>query len=104
VSPDLVALQRRTVRVLASAQVLGGVGVGAGVSVGGLIAEDVSGSTSLSGLAQTSTVLGAAVIALPMARTLHVITDEAGEKIVGLHLCGPRCCPARDAVPDESSV
>jgi MFS family permease len=70
VSPDLVALQRRTVRVLASAQVLGGVGVGAGVSVGGLIAEDVSGSTSLSGLAQTSTVLGAAVIALPMARVM----------------------------------
>lgn len=69
-APDLVAVQRRTVRVLASAQVLGGVGVGAGVSVGGLIAEDVSGSTSLSGLAQTSTVLGAAVIALPMARLM----------------------------------
>jgi MFS family permease len=67
---DLVALQRRTVRVLAAAQVLGGLGVGAGISVGGLIAEDVSGSTAMAGLAQTATVLGAAVVALPMARLM----------------------------------
>jgi len=69
---DVVALQRRTVRVLAGAQVLGGVGVGAAISVGGLIAEDVSGSTTLSGLSQTSSVLGAAVLALPMARLMSV--------------------------------
>lgn len=67
---DLAAVQRRTLRVLASAQVLGGVGVGAAISVGGLIAEDVSGSTTLSGLSQTASVLGAAVIALPMARVM----------------------------------
>ena len=67
---ELAAPQRRTVRVLAAAQVLGGVGVGSGVSVGGLIAEDVSGSTALSGLAQTAAVLGAAVAALPMARLM----------------------------------
>ncbi len=67
---DTVAVQRHTLRVLAAAQVLGGIGVGAAVSVGGLIAEDVSGSTSLSGLAQTSSVLGAAVLALPMARIM----------------------------------
>lgn len=67
---DLGRVQQRTVRVLATAQVLGGIGVGAAVSVGGLIAEDVSGSTSLSGLAQTSSVLGAAVLALPMARIM----------------------------------
>lgn len=68
--PDLALIQRRTLWVLAGAQVLGGLGVGAAVSVGGLIAEDVSGSTSLSGLAQTSTVLGAALGALPMARVM----------------------------------
>ena len=60
-SLDLDAVQRRTLRILTVAQVLGGLGVGAAISVGGLIAEDVSGSTSLSGLAQTATVLGAAV-------------------------------------------
>jgi MFS family permease len=67
---DVVELQHRTVRVLATAQVLGGLGVGAGISVGGLIAEDVSGSTAMAGLAQTATVLGAAVAALPMARLM----------------------------------
>jgi MFS family permease len=67
---DVVELQRRTVRVLATAQVLGGLGVGAGISVGGLIAEDVSGSTAMAGLAQTASVLGAAVAALPMARLM----------------------------------
>lgn len=63
-------VQRRTLRVLATGQVLGGVGVGSGIAVGGLIAEEVSGSTALSGLAQTAAVLGAAVAALPMARLM----------------------------------
>jgi MFS family permease len=62
--------QRRTIRVLVAGQVLGGVGVGSGIAVGGLIAEEVSGSTALSGLAQTATVLGAALAALPMARLM----------------------------------
>lgn len=72
VEPDVAVVQRRTVRVLAAAQVLGGLGVGAGISVGGLIAEDVSGSTAMAGLAQTATVLGAAVAALPMARLMSL--------------------------------
>lgn len=63
-------VQRRTLWVLAGAQVFGGLGVGSAITVGGLIAEDVSGSTSLSGLAQTATVLGAAAAALPMARLM----------------------------------
>lgn len=81
---DVVAVQRRTVRVLAAAQVLGGVGVGAGISIGGLIAEDVSGSTALSGLAATATVLGAAVAALPMARLMTVRGRRPG--LVGGYL------------------
>ena len=59
---------RRTVRVLVTSQVLGGVGVASGIAVGGLLAEEVSGSTSLSGLAQTATVLGSALLAVPLAR------------------------------------
>jgi MFS family permease len=70
VDVDPVALQRRTVRVLSVSQVLGGVGVGSAIAVGGLIAEDVSGSTSLSGLSQTASVLGGAFAALPMARVM----------------------------------
>jgi MFS family permease len=70
VDVDPAAVQRRTVRVLSSSQVLGGVGVGSAIAVGGLIAEDVSGSTALSGLSQTAAVLGGAVAALPMARVM----------------------------------
>jgi MFS family permease len=60
--------QRRTVRVLVASQVLGGVGVAAGIAAGGLLAEQVSGSTALAGLAQTAAVLGAALLAVPLAR------------------------------------
>lgn len=54
--------------MLVVSQVLGGVGVASGIAVGGLLAEQVSGSTSLAGLAQTATVLGAALLAVPLAR------------------------------------
>ena len=70
--------QRRTVRVLAVSQVLGGIGVGSGIAVGGLIAEDVSGSTALSGLSQTASVLGAAFAALPMARLMSALGRRPG--------------------------
>jgi MFS family permease len=66
----LARLQRRTVSTLVSSQVLGGVGAASGIAVGSLVAEDVSGSTSLAGLAQTATVLGAAVAAVPMSRLM----------------------------------
>lgn len=65
---DLLRLQRRTVGVLSVAQVLGGLGIGASVSVGALLAADVSGSDAWSGMAATMTTLGAAVLALPLAR------------------------------------
>ncbi len=64
----LAAAQRRAVPVLAGMQVLGGVGVAAGIAVNGLLAKEISGSTALSGLAQTMGVLGAAALAVPMAR------------------------------------
>ena len=67
---DQATVQRRTLRVLSAAQVLGGVGVGSAIAVGGLIAEDVSGSTALSGLCQTASVLGGAIAALPMSRLM----------------------------------
>jgi MFS family permease len=62
------AVQRRTVWVLALAQVLGGVGVGATISVGAILAAEVSGSESWSGMAATMSTLGAALLALPLAR------------------------------------
>lgn len=67
---DLAAVQRRTVRTLVASQILGGVGVAAGIAVGSLVAESVSGSTALAGLTQTSAVLGAAVAAVPLSRLM----------------------------------
>lgn len=58
----------RRLPVLVASQVLGGIGVASGIAVGGLLAQQVSGSTSLSGLAQTAAVLGAALLAVPLAR------------------------------------
>src|SRR5690606_26027764 len=44
-------IQRRTVLVLASATVLGGLGAGATLSVGALLLAEVSGNEAISGLA-----------------------------------------------------
>ncbi|KWX10585.1 MFS transporter, partial [Carbonactinospora thermoautotrophica] len=64
---DLSAVQRRTVRSLASTQVLGGVGVSVGIAMAALLAQELSGSPNLSGLAATASTLGAAVAAVPLA-------------------------------------
>lgn len=61
------ALQRRTVRTLAAAQVLTGVGVGAGIAAGSLLVAELTGTEGLAGLAQTSGVIGTAVAAGPLA-------------------------------------
>ncbi|WP_295784495.1 MFS transporter [uncultured Microbacterium sp.] len=65
---DLVATQRRTVRVLAAGQVLTGVAFGATLSLGALLAADLSGNEALSGFATAAVTLGAALTAIPLAR------------------------------------
>lgn len=69
--PEQVArVQRRTLRVLFSSQVLGGVGVGIGIAVGSLLTEEMSGSATLAGLPQTFSVLGGALAAVPLAQVM----------------------------------
>jgi MFS family permease len=68
--PDLPALQRRTLRLLFVSQVLGGVGVAVGMSVGALLAAEMV-SVGVSGLAQSAVVLGAALFAIPAARIVQ---------------------------------
>ncbi|MBZ4486068.1 MFS transporter [Microbacterium sp. cx-55] len=65
---EIEGAQRRTVRVLAAGQVLGGVAFGATVSLGALLAADLSGQDGLSGFATASVTLGAALAAIPLAR------------------------------------
>ena len=64
---DLAAVQRRAVLVLALTQIAGGIGMGAMLAVGALIALELSGSDTWSGMATTMITLGAAVFALPLA-------------------------------------
>ncbi|RZU66784.1 putative MFS family arabinose efflux permease [Microterricola gilva] len=49
-------------------QLLAGVGVASGIAVGGILARELTGTVTLAGLAQTSSVLGAGLVAIPMAR------------------------------------
>ncbi|KXK60987.1 MFS transporter [Micromonospora rosaria] len=67
--PDVAVVQRRTVRLLAGTQVLGGTGVTIGVAVGALLAADLAG-TAVAGLAQSAAVVGAALLAVPVTRLM----------------------------------
>ena len=73
---DPAAVQKRTVGVLSGAVAFAGLGVTVGITVGGLLAREVAGTDSASGLGQTAGVLGSAVIAVPLAR----ISDRAGRR------------------------
>ncbi len=61
---------------LVCAQLLCGVGIASGVAVGGLIAEHVAGTMSAAGFAQTAVVVGAGVLAVPLAR----LADRRGRR------------------------
>ncbi|MEV0152325.1 MFS transporter [Micromonospora sp. NPDC050686] len=62
-------IQRRTMRLLFSTQIVAGVGVTIGVAVGGLLAARVAG-TALAGVAQSAAVVGAALLAVPVTRIM----------------------------------
>ncbi|HEY3013413.1 MAG TPA: MFS transporter, partial [Gemmatimonadales bacterium] len=61
---ELAAVQRRTLRLLFVTQIISGIGVAIGASVGALLAADIAG-IGASGLAQSAIVIGAALFALP---------------------------------------
>lgn len=76
-SDAVASLQRRTVGVLAAAQVLGGIGTGAVAAVGALLAADLA-TESLSGLSSAGSVVGSALIAMPVARVMQEKGRRAG--------------------------
>ncbi|MHC6594678.1 MFS transporter [Arthrobacter sp. C152] len=69
-------VQRRTVVLLGAAQVLGGIGTGATVSIGSILAVELSGSTAWAGAVATVMTLGAAAAALPLA----ALADRRGRR------------------------
>ncbi|MBX3100489.1 MAG: MFS transporter [Salinibacterium sp.] len=61
-------LQARTVKVLVAGQILAGLGQGATLSIGAVLAVAVSGSEAWAGAGATLTTLGSAAAAIPLAR------------------------------------
>jgi MFS family permease len=66
------SLQRRVLAVVAAAQVLGGAGLAAGVTVGALLARQMLGSDALSGLPTALFTLGSASAALLVGRVTQI--------------------------------
>ena len=67
----VAATQRRTRRVLMAGQVLAGLGMGATLSIGAILAAEISGSPAFSGMAATMVTFGAALAAIPLARWMR---------------------------------
>ncbi|MEV4500101.1 MFS transporter [Micromonospora arborensis] len=69
VRPDVASIQRRTLRLLFTTQIIGGIGVTIGVAVGALLAARIAG-TAMAGVAQSAGVVGAALLAVPVTRIM----------------------------------
>ncbi|MGH3355329.1 MAG: MFS transporter [Nocardioidaceae bacterium] len=89
----VASVQKRTVTTLVGVQALGGIGVTSGIAVATLLAEEILGSASLAGLAQTTQVLGAAVASFLVARVMSMrgrrvgLAVGLGTSAVGAALC-----------------
>ncbi len=83
---EIPVIQSRTLRTLMSSQVLGGVGVASGIAVGALMAAEISGRDDLSGLANTTQVLGAALLTIPVAALMAARGRRVG--LVAAYLIG----------------
>ncbi len=67
---DLIAVQRRTLRLLFATQIISGIGVAIGASVGALLAAQLAGVT-VSGFALSAVVVGSALLALPATQIVR---------------------------------
>ena len=76
--PFLASLQRRTMRVLVVAQVLGALGLAAGGTAGALLAEHLTGRAAAAGLPLSLLVLGSGIGAVAVARVMDDHGRRAG--------------------------
>jgi MFS family permease len=74
---DIAALQRRTVRVLVAAQVLGGLG-GSAAAAAALLARDMTGSESLASMPLALIVIGSASMVVPISALSRRAGRRAG--------------------------
>jgi MFS family permease len=63
-----VDVQKRIVAVLSATQVIGSLGIGAGLTIGALLVKDITGSTGWAGMATVTLVIGAAAFTVPLAK------------------------------------
>ena len=64
---EIARVQRRTVWVLSLGQILGGLAFGATLSLGAVLAAELSGNEAFSGLAAAAVTFGTALTAVPLA-------------------------------------
>ena len=75
---DRARVHRRTLMVVIFSQILGGAGLAAGISVGALLAQDMLGSDSLSGLPTGLFTLGSALAAYLVGRSSQSFGRRTG--------------------------
>ena len=70
-------IQKKTIRTLSSVQVFSGVGTAGTFAAGSLLVSSITNSETLAGLSQTFGVLGAAAMAIPLAK----LTEKGGRRL-----------------------
>jgi MFS family permease len=105
------AVRKRTLQTLSTAQIISGLGVAGAIPAGALLVLDTSGSEALAGLAQTFSVLGSALMAIPLANItqrggrraalatgyligspVNLLGDSPGRRCIRIELSGAFCC------------
>ncbi len=67
---EIATVQRRTLRLLFVTQIISGIGIAVGASVGALLAAEIAG-IGVSGVALSANVVGAALFAVPATTIVH---------------------------------
>ncbi|GAA3724748.1 MFS transporter [Plantactinospora mayteni] len=83
--PDIARVQRRTLLLLCLTQIIGGTGMTIGMSVGVLLAARLGG-TAISGLVQSASVVGGALLAIPVSRIMRTGGRRPG--LIAAYLVG----------------
>ncbi|MGW2675429.1 MFS transporter [Streptomyces sp. NPDC001436] len=75
---DLPRIRRRISTVLIAGQITGGVGVPISIALTPVLATEISGTEALSGFASTASVIGTALVSLPLAALTTARGRRAG--------------------------
>ncbi|MFF4493110.1 MFS transporter [Streptomyces sp. NPDC001546] len=75
---DLPRIRRRISAVLIAGQITGGLGVPVSIALAPVLATEISGTEALSGFASTASVIGTALVSLPLAALTTARGRRAG--------------------------